>query len=93
MRSTVSRIAALVFVLVIAFVAFGCEADTQKKISKANHSIANAIDKTETFTWELHQRGTVGKDEYLAINSILTDINALGRDFHALARTPEELKQ
>lgn len=67
----------------------GCDKATMDKVIKADHRIANAVDKTEQFTWEMFQRGTIEKDSYLAINGALAEINTLGRDFHARARTYE----
>lgn len=76
-------------VCLMAFLATGCPAETMKKIIKADHSIANALDKTEKATWDFYQTGVVDRDDYLFINTVLTDINDLSRDFNSKARTYE----
>lgn len=67
----------------------GCPAETMTKIIKADHSIANALDKTEKATWDFYQTGVLDREDYLFVNTALTDINDLSRDFHSKARTYE----
>jgi hypothetical protein len=80
---------ATVLIFILALSAAGCSPDDSDKLIKANHKIANAIDKTEKLTWELRQRAIVNTDTYLALNDVLTSINNTARDFHAKARTYE----